>query len=119
MLVDDLRRTKEILITDGWCKHVAHLPSGEHCIHGAIARVVESDYTYSRERIDAMMRALEKTVGVGPCELPSKWNDRHTTTFDKVIAVLDKAICAQTLSSKPESISTSSMEKNTLQLQPS
>lgn len=116
MLVDDLRRTKETLLRDGWVKYVSHQRDG-HCLHGAMADVCmgRADHMLSMTlMITAVRRHLPKSFDTIP-----NWNDQAATTFEDVIAVLDKAICDQTSISNLESTSISLTEKSIPQLQPS
>jgi hypothetical protein len=78
-----LKKTREILVRDGWCQYVWNNQSGEHCLYDAVSMASPCDVDEY-----VAVQIIQGLVGGNII----KWNDKPGRAKDEVLGVLDKAI---------------------------
>lgn len=81
-----LRRTKKLLLEQGWCQGRYQDTNGAHCLLGAMM-------TISRWRPSlARTAAVERLVRDLPSGTLPDWNDTKGRTLGEVIALIDRTL---------------------------
>lgn len=86
-LYNDLCAVEELLIEEGWCKHISENDQGAHCVRGAIGIVLWGK-SKRGSRLAAMEKLLRKHT---PNNSLVDFNDAPTTTFEDILACLRTA----------------------------
>lgn len=86
-----LKRTAQLIRTDGWCQHTTTKPSGECCLSYALSRAGRTYGLQSRwDARNAVLETIRSTFRRHNTHI-IEWNDTRGRNKAQVLTVLRKA----------------------------